>query len=548
MAATQAWNSDDADPSHWFLRAAIEGPVQLFACFDAIVSTTIPSERSPSDIGPLLPLPASDLLPSTVSLFFEPGPADRESVDAAITTANLGSRLLWVGFHNVATTALSTQLLGEVQQAQRDPSQTADAALSAFVLGYRSVVLAGGQAVGSPAATGSSDLRVEITVVTDDGSVDPVLFFSALAARMAADQAALTQTFCDLVGRGWPAVESLTDGLTRLYPTAVLLALARDGGAPLDHIRIAQKALYWPRLLAASGRSAESPFQFVRDDFMNPFALEAVVEYFLGWPEPEPARPDNEPLPEPPAPYRVNLNDGRPHLVIIEPFSHPRLGSVGLPGPDYRCNPVGALKTKCDRTSPASLGADAWDGLLFLVYGGRVLGWYRWASYTGKKYEDAGAGNCADSRSIAGNRQYFFVGFASDDASKNMSLRVADDDAFADDVIDGARHYFRSSLAVSTQARVRLHHGWCNDIRNALKWSGSAGCLVSPSYYAMRSRLIEAYSDDHGLSAPLERVRVATTQDQSKKLYGVDEVEAAWGGAISGGLWLVHPDEPTQKT
>lgn len=549
MAATQAWNSDVTDPNRWFLRVAIEGLVQLFASFDAIVSTAIPSERSRSDIGPLVPLPSANQLPTTVSLFFEPGSGDRESVDGAVSSANLGSRLLWVGFHNIATSALSTQLLGEVQQAQRDPSQTADAALSAFVLGYRSVVLAGGQPVGSPAATGSSDPRVEITVVTDDGSVDPVVFFSALAARMADDQEALTQTFCDIVGRGWPVIESLTDGLTRLYPTAVLLALTRrDGGESFEDLRIAQKALYWPRLLAASGRSTGSPFTFLRDDLMNPFALEAVVEYFLGWPEPEPDRADNEPLPAPPDPGRVNLNDGRPHLVIVEPFSHARLGSASLPGPDYSCNPVGALQKKCDATSPASLGADVWDGLLFLVYGGRVLGWYRWASYTGKQYEDARQGKCADSRSIAGNRQYFFDGFASSDASKNMSLRVADDADAADDVIDGARHYFRSSLAISTQARVRLHNGWCNTDRNRRTWSGSAGCLVSPSYYAMRSRFVEAYFDDHPMSAPLERVRVATTQHQSEALFGDVEVKAAWPGAIRGGLWLVHPDEPTQKT
>jgi hypothetical protein len=64
----------------------------------------------------------------------------------------------------------------------------------------------------------------------------------------------------------------------------------------------------------------------------------------------------------------------------------------------------------------------------------------------------------------------------------------------------------------------------------------------------MRSRLVEAYFADRPMSAPLERVRVATTQRQSEALFGDVEVKAAWPGAIRGGLWLVRPDEPTQKT
>jgi hypothetical protein len=453
--------------------------------------------------------------------------------------------------HNVDATALSIELLGEVQQAQRDPDQPDDEALSAFALGYRSVILAGGQSVGAPADSGSAGPRVEITVVTDDGSVDPVVFFSALASRMADDQAALTQTFCETVGAGWPVLESLTGGLTRLHPTAVLLALERSSAASdaFEQMRVAQKALYWPRLLAASGRSAGPPFQFVRDDFMNPFALEAAVEYFLAWPEPEPPRANNEPPPAPPAPERVSFNDGRPHIVIIDPFSHARLGSSSLPGPEYRCDAVGTVRVKCDPSSPGSLGADTFEGLLFLVYGARVLGWYRWGSYTGKQWEDSRHGDCSVSRSIAGNREYFFDGYASGRGSINMTLRVAEDAAAADTLIDGARHYFRSSLAVSTQTNVRIHNGWCKTVLNAEQhWSGSAGCLVSPSYYAMRNRLVEAYLDDHAMSAGLERVRVAITQSQSTALFGDDEVETAWQGTIRGALWLVHPDEPTQKT
>jgi hypothetical protein len=499
------------------------------------------------DLKPLVPLPAPEDLPPTLSLFLEPGPDDRAALDSAVVEAGLGSRLLWIGLHNVDTTALSVELLNEVQQTQRDPTLTPDQALSAFVLGYRSVLMAGGAPMGYPAENASHDPRVEITVVTDDGSVDPVAFFSALAGHMAPDQVALTQTLCDTVGQGWPVLESLGDALARLHPSAVLLTLDRALGDPdsFDQIRLAQKALYWPLLLAASGWAEGAAFQFLRDDFMNPFALEAAVEYFIAWPEPELS--PTVPAMAPPDPERVNFHDGRPHLVLIEPFSHARLGSSVLPGPHYVCDPYGRLGTKCDTTSPDSLAADLFDGLLFLVYGARVLGWYRWASYTGKQWEDASHGDCSVSRSIAGNREYFFDGYVSGRDSINLTLRVAEDADAGDTLIDGARHYFRSSLATSTQTNVRLHNGWCNTDGNARDWSGSAGCLVSPSYYLMRNRLIEAYLDDHPMSAGLETVRVAMTQDASESLRADAAATAAWAGTIRGGLWLVHPDEPTQK-
>jgi len=98
----------------------------------------------------------------------------------------------------------------------------------------------------------------------------------------------------------------------------------------------------------------------------------------------------------------------------------------------------------------------------------------------------------------------------------------------------------------SGKSYIRLHYGCYR-----ASGSGSAGCLVSPSYPSMRRRIIELYQEEQRLLNGMEdndvgNIALADTQDSSKQLYSSlnpSEARHAWNDKIEGTLWLIRPDE-----
>ena len=102
---------------------------------------------------------------------------------------------------------------------------------------------------------------------------------------------------------------------------------------------------------------------------------------------------------------------------------------------------------------------------------------------------------------------------------------------------------------------------------NALKYqwtyNGSAGCMVTPSYFQFRNKLIKLFlHDNQGLLTPvqgLDTISDAVTMPASIAIYdrshnqAVDELAFDWGTDKSlipnfiGTVWVIRPDEPSKK-
>jgi hypothetical protein len=262
--------------------------------------------------------------------------------------------------------------------------------------------------------------------LTSAGFVDPIAFFRAVGSFLINPSEA--HEFDSLITTQWPflgqsASEIQASAETRLYPAPVLLEAKSRlalNGVDWGVIGILQKRLYWKRLLVSAGHSTSGPaFLFNISDLFNIFQLEAVIEFFLAWPEPESSTQPPPPNLPSGANRRVNLQTGW-HMAIIDPFDHEFLGRPPLPKPEYNVKPY-QFEGNCVESTALStldgtkriLPPDLYRGVLFLVLNGAIKGYYRWSTYSAHKWEDPTTNEAPFLSSVLGNCRYTFYSWTS---------------------------------------------------------------------------------------------------------------------------------------
>lgn len=214
---------------------------------------------------------------------------------------------------------------------------------------------------------------------------------------------------------------------------------------------------------------------------------------------------------------------------------------------------------------------DHFDGALFVIKDGVVQGAgpLRWNTYS-KRHYGVGSQNLS---SIRGNQHYDFASYRSGNDFRNYSFLVRDHGATYDGVREN-RFYFGREHADTDysvtpdstapaanpvdggpgKTAIRMHHSVVTGIG-----CSSAGCVVSPQFYAFRQLMVQLFQIDHAAAnggvnnADMDRVGNATTHPASRNVYnnvppGSLVTSAQWNRHISGDLWVVRPDEPPLST
>lgn len=232
--------------------------------------------------------------------------------------------------------------------------------------------------------------------------------------------------------------------------------------------------------------------------------------------------------------------------------------------------PAGVARTKnslAEALTPDSLGCDAYDGLLYVVYDDKVQGKpFRFTSFSSRNWANQ------DFRSsITGNACYAVRSFCSTDSWKNYSLKVTDHDQINADKVKLAAYYNDgvTSLGIVSpkteyvrpdtdgKESIRLHCGHIQgeDVADPNGYqgrTGSAGCLVSPEFPACRALLISLHQSERLLlgleeDSDLAEIAQAKTQKDSEKLYGKVATNA-WADRLKFELILVRPElRPTEN-
>jgi hypothetical protein len=261
--------------------------------------------------------------------------------------------------------------------------------------------------------------------------------------------------------------------------------------------------------------------------------------------------------------YRITAVDHSAHTVTLdeEPVLDGGSSAWRLPG---------GLSGELPGLSYSLLtmsGHDHYDGMMFVVQGGRVHGKARFSSYTSRNYP-AGDGQLS---SVRGNRRYHFRSYRSNGAFKNYCFKVTDprtlttpgapmapgEPAPYDGVREG-RYYFATMVNEDRvnppqttpqdpgagKTEIRIHHGNMNS-----NWSGSAGCVVSPLFLDLRRMVIERFQSDAplGPDAEVQKAADAVTMPQSQQLHAGTLsgglTGTRWDDKIMGTLWVIRPDE-----
>lgn len=265
-------------------------------------------------------------------------------------------------------------------------------------------------------------------------------------------------------------------------------------------------------------------------------------------------------------------------------------------GPQYVPKPPdGKTYTCLQEAEQQSRGYDHYDGALFIVHRGKVVGrrLYRWSTYTSRVYGTWSIyQGIKDWRqelsSIRGNTRYYYSSFRSENEFKNYSFAVVDctpgDDGLHTDKNDHvaeARFYAGTPYppalyppgspeppadpdkldprvfaddAVGTAGKtaIRLHQG----NRRGKYGSGSAGCLVSPEYFEMRTDLLKLFELDYAeyygdktFDAEVRKLVKADDLSASEALYWDPKKKVTyltdenWNNKVVGTLWVIRPDE-----
>jgi hypothetical protein len=264
------------------------------------------------------------------------------------------------------------------------------------------------------------------------------------------------------------------------------------------------------------------------------------------------------------------------------------LGPQHVPSP-----PAGTTYTALQQMEQQSRGYDHYDGALFLVHRGEVVGQrlYRWSTYTSRVYGTWGDANGTpltnwqqELSSVRGNARYYYYAYRSDEKFKNYTFAVVDcapgDDGLCTDKNDhiaAARFYtgtpappappaptgdpdpdkldprvFPDAAPDGTAGKklIRLHRGNFGGKFG----SGSAGCMVSPEYVKMRTDLLKLFESDYAeyygektFDAEVRKVVNANSNSASETLYKLGTSAGLtggnWNNKVVGTLWVIRPDE-----
>jgi hypothetical protein len=224
-------------------------------------------------------------------------------------------------------------------------------------------------------------------------------------------------------------------------------------------------------------------------------------------------------------------------------------------------------------------GFDHYDAALFLVRRGVIEGRraFRWSTYTSRDQGTWGAVGWQELlSSLRGNARYYYAGLTSDNHFKNFTFAVVDAQPgrggfqrVPADSVASARFYFGTpSPPAPPQANadaldprvlrdangktlIRIHRG-----SHTAAGSGSAGCVVSPDYFDMRTDLGRLYERDYAeyygpgtFDTEVRKLVNATTEVASTALWNPGGLppnhldDADWRNKLVGGMWVIRPDE-----
>ena len=215
---------------------------------------------------------------------------------------------------------------------------------------------------------------------------------------------------------------------------------------------------------------------------------------------------------------------------------------------------------------------DHYDGRLFIIFEGIIHNrGHSWSSYT-SRHPAFGHG------SIRGNKQYSFVSArAAGHDNINYAFHVREwaaptnippfNDVHAFGRGNGwgfnppapsmkGRNYFVTPATNDPKNQIFLHYGRTRSRGDGNDYSGSEGCLVSPAFYQLRNTIIEMrrrYIGNNNWGNTLYNIG----KNQSESVYNNNLYQAGnchdnintdtWDCAIMGSLWLIRPDEKSER-
>jgi len=251
--------------------------------------------------------------------------------------------------------------------------------------------------------------------------------------------------------------------------------------------------------------------------------------------------------------------DGNPVLDNGESPWHLPAGLGGFPDPFEYVFPANTH------------GTDHYGALMFLVYADEVRMVEPWTSYTSTRW----AARSDASSSAHGNREFDLMSaMAGSQEWINYGWIIRSTGQVSDTVPD-ARYYFDEvtnppTAAVPTvgvapdadgKTAIMIHDGHTATAGDLIdgqvpRGTGSAGCMVSPRFYAVRAQLITNHEQESAnlgepVPASMETLRTRQRADSQQVFRnsqpgatGTPKVPRSdWDGYIAGRLFAVRPEE-----
>jgi hypothetical protein len=224
-------------------------------------------------------------------------------------------------------------------------------------------------------------------------------------------------------------------------------------------------------------------------------------------------------------------------------------------------------------------GRDHYDGILFVVYASEVQRHLRTSSFTSRNYN----ATSTELSSVRGNQRYHVASYRSPAPNNNPESREYKSARFrnycfkvedfgtapatggeasaGNDTVQEARYYFDLNARVRRDAdgkgSIRLHRGTRNGETGG---TGSAGCLVSPTFNDLRDTLIQYHREKAtslGEQLPLYARRLeGVSYDTAAGIWhntnqaqpaGQTLTDGQWNNLLICTLWLIRPDERPQQ-